>query len=629
MRRELRYFAVFLALAAGCSGQTVADVFDETTLQEIRLTMSPTDWQTLHDKYLDKKAVYKCDFAWRGIEVKNVGIHTRGTGSLNPIKPGLGIEFAQYDKAQTFVGLPSLILRNFSEDASTLHETVTMRMFERMGFPFQRTAHIRLVVNGTYAGMFELAEPIDSRYLMTRFGEDTGYLYEAKGGQSYHFQYLGDSGDAYVPSIFDPKTHSSDPQGQVIAEMVRTINISTDAEFATAVGKYMDIGAYVAHVAVEMFMGEVDGILSDSGMTNFYLYRRTVDNHWFFLPWDKEMTFTLSKWPIWQGTNDNVLLRRALQIPEFRTRYLDTLHQAAEVAGGPDGWLNQEFDREYVLIRQSALQDPSRVCMVNLSYASCSESTFQASVDYSRGFARERAAFVNESIAAAGWRQDTLVPDMHAGDAMNAASGLPVLAPGEMVFIRTPLPLHDIAQAQTWPLPTVLAGVSITIGGLAAPLIIVSASGAWIQTPSELPLGPTSIIVSDAAGASHTTAVELRPAAPGVFAVAHANGTVVDKESPAVAGELVVVWATGLGHAKSDERSGVAAPLDRLVEMQNAVTATVGGQAAEVLWAGLAPGFAAMQEIVVRLPAVLTSGSPLLALTMFGEPGSGYALSTH
>jgi uncharacterized protein (TIGR03437 family) len=624
MMREFCRFSVLLALAASCPGQSAADLFDGSVLQEIRLTMAPADWQTLHDKYLDKKAVYKCEFAWRGFEVKNVGLHTRGTGSLNPIKPGLGIEFAQYDSTQRFLGFSSLILRNFSQDPSTLHETLTMRMFERLGLPFQRTVHARMLVNGSYVGLYEMVEPIDDRYLVTRFGEDTGYLYEAKGGQNFHWQYLGDSPSAYVSALFDPKTHTNDPQGQVIADMVRTINLSTDAEFVAAVSRYMDIGAYVAHVAVEIFMGEADGILSDSGMANFYLYRRTADDHWFLLPWDKEMTFVRATWPIFEGTNDDVLLRRALLVPEFRGRYLDTLHQAAEAAGGPGGWLSQEFERKYEQVREAVLQDPNRVCDVDGMFAACPQAAFQVSIDYSRAFVQERPAFVTDAIVTAGWRQQAL--NLRAGAVTNGASGVTVLAPGELAFVSVQLPLSGVVGASAWPLPRELGGVSVSIGGTMAPMVTAAATGAWIQTPSELPMGPTSAKVVGTAGASQTIAVELRPAAPGVFAVTHADGSVVDASSSARAGELVVVWATGLGHAVSDEQSGQSAPMDRLVTMKNAVTATVGGQGAEVLWAGLAPGFAALQQVVVRLPAGLAGGNPQLSLNMFGEPGAGFAL---
>jgi uncharacterized protein (TIGR03437 family) len=603
----------------------VADFLDGSVLQEIQLKMNAADWQSLHDKYLDKKTNYKCDFLWRGIEVKNVGIHTRGTGSLNPIKPGLGIEFAQYDPTQTFLGLPSVILRNFSQDPSAMHETLSMRMFERMGLPFQRTAHVRLIVNGTYAGLFELAEPIDSRYLMTRFGEDTGFLYEAKGGQSFHFQYLGDSPSAYVPTLFDPKTHTGNPEGQVIADMVRTINLATDAEFVPAVGKYLDIGAYVAHVAVEIFMGEADGILSDSGMTNFYLYRRTADSHFFFLPWDKEMTFVTPKWPVFQGTNDDVLLRRALQVPEFRTRYLDTLHLAAEAAGGPEGWLITELKREYALIRESLFSDPSRVCAVNNQFAACTEDMVRAAVDYTSGFALERAEFVNDSIAAAGWRQDSRTPGLHPGAAKNAASAMPVFALGEMASIAVELPVNRIEQAHDWPLPRVLSGVTVTVGTIQAPIISVSPSAVWIQIPSELPCGPTSVVVSDLVGQSHSLAIELRPASPGIFAVVHANGMVIDSSSPANGGEVIVAWVTGLGRAIDGDESGRPAPIDRLIAMQNSVSATLGGTPVDVLWAGLAPGFAALQQVVVRLPPVPV-GKPVLIFGVLGEPGGGFAV---
>jgi uncharacterized protein (TIGR03437 family) len=608
--------------ASLCSGQTAADFLDGSVLQEIRLTMSPDDWQSLHDHYLDKKTNYKCEFSWRGIVVANVGIHTRGSGSLNPIKPGLGIEFNKFTPGGTFLGMTSAVLRNFSEDPSAIHERLTMQVFARVGLPDLRTAHVRLVVNGQYVGLYELAEPIDTRFLTTRFGEATGYLYEAVGGQSFHFQYLGDDPASYVPALFDPKTHADAPQGEVIANMVRTANLATDATFVASMSKFMDLGAFVANAAMEIFMAESDGMLSTSGMTNFYFYRRSADDHWFFLPWDKEMTFSKPDWSIWQATEDNVLLHRALQVPELRQRYLDTLHQAAEFIGGQDGWLRQELEREYQQIRQSVIDDPNRVCVQNDAYARCPLEQFEAAVEYNRGFARERAAFVEAALQAAGWKQDARVPDLKPGSAVNAASGAALLSPGELVFVQASLPLNQTERAATWPLPLEIAGVSATVAGVRAPMVLASPTGAWIQTPVELPSGPTSITLSNSLGASHSTAVEIRPAAPGIFSVTHADGRVVDASAPGIESEVLVVWATGLGHALNDAASGQPAPTDRLAPTANAVSAVLDGAAIPVIWAGLSPGYAGLYQVVIQLPVGQAGGrAAMLALAMFGEPG--------
>jgi uncharacterized protein (TIGR03437 family) len=295
--------------------------------------------------------------------------------------------------------------------------------------------------------------------------------------------------------------------------------------------------------------------------------------------------------------------------------------------GGADGWLRRELDREYQEIRQSMIDDPNRVCVLNGTFERCPIEQFEAAIGYARDFARERAAFVNASIQAAGWNQDSRVPDLEPGKVVNAASGAPFLAPGELVFVEATLPLHQVERAGAWPLPLEIAGVWANISGFRARMVAVSPAGAWIQTPADLPCGPAAITLFNSLGGSHTTAVEIRPAAPGIYAVTHADGAMVDESLPAAGDEVVVVWATGLGHAVIDPPSGQPAPTDRLVQTRNPVAATVDGKPVPVLWAGLAPGYAGLYQVVIHLPKDVASGSvPELALMMFGEPGVGVSL---
>ena len=93
--------------------------------------------------------------------------------------------------------------RNFAEDASMMHERLTMLMFARMSLPYLREAHARFFVNGQYAGIYLILEPIDTRFLNTHFDETDGYLYEFKWtGTPYHFEYLGGDSALYVPTHF-------------------------------------------------------------------------------------------------------------------------------------------------------------------------------------------------------------------------------------------------------------------------------------------------------------------------------------------------------------------------------------------------------------------------------------------
>ena len=54
---------------------------------------------------------------------------------------------------------------------------------------------------------------------------------------------------------------------------------------------YLDLEAFVRHVAVEAFLAEIDGVLGDWGMNNFYLYRFERTTRSTLIPWDKSESF--------------------------------------------------------------------------------------------------------------------------------------------------------------------------------------------------------------------------------------------------------------------------------------------------------------------------------------------------
>jgi hypothetical protein len=288
-----------------------------------------------------------------------------------------------------------------------MHERVTMLLFARMGLPAPRVAHARLYINNAYAGLYGVVESVDKAFLSRNFDESDGYLYKYDrnpGDAPYYLEYLGPNIDLYVPHPFSPETHEDDPQPQPLVELIRTVAEASDASFRTAISQYLDIVAFIRHVAVVVYMGDEDGILGNWGMNNFDIYQRQNRTLHVLIPWDKsEATRSGPTYSIFHniydvpGSQRNRLMERILGIPELKSLYLDTLLQIADssselIFGDGRGWMEREVERETLQIQDAVLADPQKTF---------TNDQFAAAVEDLRTFARERAAFVRDEVASA------------------------------------------------------------------------------------------------------------------------------------------------------------------------------------------------------------------------------------
>ena len=503
MKRRPAVFAavvLLLALAAAPSGaQTDSALFDDAVLHEVRLHMHPADWQSLRDRYLED-TYYPAEWTWRGQVTRNVAVRSRGFGSRNGVKPGLRVNFARYDAHQNFAGLNSVVLRNNVQDPSTLRERLAMLLFQRMGLPAPREAHARLYINDQFFGLYTIVEFVDEVFVRRVFGESEGYLYEYQWAEPYRFEYRGSNPSRYSPSPFRPETHEYDPDAAPLEAMIRAINQASDAEFARAVGEYLDLRQLLAHLAVENFVNEIDGFVGTWGINNFFLYRSQGQRLSRLIAWDKSETFGSPGHPLFWNTQENVLTRRILAIPEWRRVYLEALVRAAVLAGGAGGWWEQELGRAYNQIRASAREDPNKQCPVTGGFQPCTNEQFEAEVVRMRDFVRQRGEYVLRETAAAGFSppgfsppdQGPRVAEQGVVSALTNLAG--PIAPGSLLSIYGQN-LARTAQAASLPLPTTLGGVSVLINGFAAPLLYVSPAQLNVQAPWELTPGTALVTV--------------------------------------------------------------------------------------------------------------------------------------
>ena len=106
--------------------------------------------------------------------------------------------------------------------------------------------------------------------------------------------------------------------------------------------------------------------------------------------WDSDNTFHASDFAITSGHEQNVLMRRAMLVPELRALYFSALAEAAALAmepvvGAGMGWLEWDIVRQRDLTAQAMQLDPVKP-FTNEQVA--------VAMDEMVAFARGRAAFV-------------------------------------------------------------------------------------------------------------------------------------------------------------------------------------------------------------------------------------------
>ena len=164
-------------------------------------------------------------------------------------------------------------------------------------------------------------------------------------------------------------------------------------------------------------------------------------------------------------------------------------------------------------------------------------------------------------------------------------------------------------------LPNTLGGVTVYVGGFAASLFYVSPTQINFLVPYELTAGTVNVAVARQGLAGPTLRVRLNATSPGLFqwngnyAIAsHLSGRLVGPDAPAKAGEIVVVYAVGLGRTNPDTNSGrVVSAAASIVALPQLLVTIAGNPVAakDILYAGLAPGFAGLYQINLRMPQVL------------------------
>ncbi len=207
-----------------------------------------------------------------------------------------------------------------------------------------------------------------------------------------------------------------------------------------------------------------------------------------------------------------------------------------------------------------------------------------------------------------------------------------LIAPGMVAAVFGSDLSQGESKASTAELPRELGGTRVLISGRLAPLFFASPSQLGIQVPHELPDTQIHQIVVSANGQlSVPDTLEAAPAVPGLLAVGETavaqrqDGSFVSSAEPARPSEALVLYLVGMGRTDPDATTGSPAP-PALAKARHTPAVTVGGVPAQVLFAGLTPGFVGLYQINFLVPDGLPPGNHSVEVTQDGLPSNRAAL---
>jgi uncharacterized protein (TIGR03437 family) len=215
----------------------------------------------------------------------------------------------------------------------------------------------------------------------------------------------------------------------------------------------------------------------------------------------------------------------------------------------------------------------------------------------------------------------------------------PSIAPGGVLHLLNPKPngllapgtiveifgsgLAATTVAPSYPPPTSVNGTSVLVSGIELPLYYVSSTQINAELPFELVPGREyQLLVNANNGYTAPQSIQSSALVPGVAAYAdghviaqHSDFSLVNAASPAKPGEFLVIYLVGMGATDVPVATGAAAPTQPLANVSTEPIVRVGGQNAQVFFAGLTPQAVGLYQINFQVPQGIPSGDVALEVS--------------
>jgi uncharacterized protein (TIGR03437 family) len=222
------------------------------------------------------------------------------------------------------------------------------------------------------------------------------------------------------------------------------------------------------------------------------------------------------------------------------------------------------------------------------------------------------------------------------GGIVNGASFVPgqAIAPGSLFSIFGSQLAAAPAGADTIPLSTSLGGVTVKfVSGsttVDAPLLFLQSNQINAVVPWNLVPGEATVTVTNGSVASAPASVKIGDFSPAVFAIgtmaavqnvdgslAQPAGSISGRTThPAAIGDVVIIYATGLGPVDTTPAEGDTP--SKTTNTLHKPFVAIGGLSAEIQFSGLSPQFVGVYQLNVVVPNVAPGDTVPVQLALGG-----------
>jgi len=309
MRRIIALAFLLTLLGGSASWADKADAFfDDRKVQEVRLYFDNPNWyQVLYDSHARDRAdpYFPARFRHGDIVLDPVGVRFKGNSSftgVRGVKKSFKIDFNEYNRDTTFLGLKKLNLNNGHLQPTLLNEKLFLD-FASKYVAAMRAVHVRVYVNDVYWGLYIGVEQIDKTMMQSRFGDsEDGNLFEAgaeeamapgtPGGAtrppSADLSYLGPDPAAYHRS-YQLKTNEAANDYSGLVKFIDILNNVPPENLPERLEPICDVENMLFGIALNILFVNLDSY--PGAAAEYYLYHRQATGRFVHIHWDVNETF--------------------------------------------------------------------------------------------------------------------------------------------------------------------------------------------------------------------------------------------------------------------------------------------------------------------------------------------------